>query len=485
MGKRYDEVRETIYRVRKKVNRVLCYLLVVALLLPALSGLQNPSSLVEVYAEELSGADKNITDNVINEIATTDIVSETTTVSQEVPTKASETTEATETTGNEDVSTEAGITEETTTELETTDIETTTEPATEVPTTEAPTTVPQDIKVKPWGKNKYGQFVNGKKKIIQGATMKGIDVSHHQGKIDWKKVSESDVDYAIIRCGYGDNLKKQDDKYWDENVAGCEKYNIPYGVYIYSYATTTAQAKSEAEHVLRLIKGHTLNFPIYYDMEDPIQERLSNTKRKEIATTFLNEIHNAGYECGVYANLNWWNNYIPESIFDNTLWYKWVAQYNDNGCAYDGVYQMWQCTSEGTVPGVYGDVDINFWFGEVRDRNYNIKRNITVAPSKPKPVKVTEPKRVTIKSLKKGKKKATLKWKKVSGAKGYRIQYSTSKKFKKSKTKVKTTTKTKIVIKKLKSKKKYYFRVKAYKLTSSKKKLYSKKWSKVKSVKIK
>lgn len=415
---------------------------------------------LDVYAE--TGVEESITKNVEEEITTSEV---------ETPSVAEETTTAQETSG-----------EEITSEEITTESITTQEPTTQVPTTEQPTTqAATTAKVEPWGKNKYGQFVNGNKKVIQGATMKGIDVSHHQGKINWKKVAASDVDYAIIRCGYGDNIKSQDDKYWEENVAGCEKYNIPYGVYIYSYATTTKQAKSEAEHVLRLIKGHTLNFPIYFDMEDAVQAKLTNAKRKQIANTFLNAIHNAGYECGVYANLNWWNNYIPDTISNNVLWYKWVAQYNNSACSYTGTYQMWQCTSEGTVPGVEGDVDINFWFGEVRTRSYDIKRYGTVEAAKPNTV--TAPKRVTIKSLKKGKKKATLKWKKVTGAKGYRVQYSTSKKFKNAK--AKTTTKTKIVIKKLKSKKTYYFRVKAYKVNSSKKKVYSKKWSKVKHTKIK
>lgn len=441
-------------------------MLVAALLVPAGNVVGNTKGAVDIYAE--TGVEESIM-KIVEEEATTSEV--------EVTSEMVETTVALETSGEETTTEPETTTEEPTTEEPTTEESTTQAPTTEQPTTQVPTTT----KVEPWGKNQYGQFVNGKKKVIQGATMKGIDVSHHQGKINWKKVAESDVDYAIIRCGYGDNIKSQDDKYWEENVAGCEKYNIPYGVYIYSYATTVKQAKSEAEHVLRLIKGHTLNFPIYFDMEDAVQAKLTNAKRRDIANAFLNEIHNAGYECGVYANLNWWNNYIPATISNNVLWYKWVAQYNNSACTYDGTYQMWQCTSEGTVPGVEGDVDINFWFGEVRDRSYNIKRYGTVTA--PKPTTVTAPKRVTIKSLKKGKKKATLKWKKVTGAKGYRIQYSTSKKFKKAK--AKNTTKTKIVIKKLKSKKTYYFRVKAYKLNSSKKKVYSKKWSKVKSTKIK
>lgn len=328
-------------------------------------------------------------------------------------------------------------------------------------------------KVKPWGKNSAGKFVNGKGKVIKGATMKGIDVSHHNGKINWKKVAASDIDFAIIRCGYGSDYKKQDDKYWEYNVKQCEKYGIPYGVYLYSYATNVKQAKSEAKHVLRLIKGHKFSFPIYYDMEDNIQLNLSMSMREKIAKTFLKEMKKQGYECGVYANLNWWNNYIPSDVSKNPVWYKWVAQYNDKKCTYTGAYEMWQCTSQGKVKGIEGDVDINFWFGEVRDASY-------CSWTKP----ISPPKQVKWKTLIRGNKKVVLKWKKVSKVKGYKIQYSTSKKFNKN-TKNKYTKNTNITIDKLKSNKKYYFRIKAYKLNSRGKKVYSKEWSAVRVKKTK
>lgn len=354
-------------------------------------------------------------------------------------------------------------------------IESTTEPIIESTTEEPTTTQPESVK--PWGKNSLGQFVNGKGKVIKGATMKGIDVSHHNGKIDWKKVAESDVDFALIRCGFGDNYKKQDDEYWEYNVTQCEKYKIPYGVYIYSYATSVNQAKSEVDHVLRLIGKRKFSFPIYLDMEDEIQRKLSMTMRKNIANTFLNEIKKQGYECGVYANLDWWENYIPSDVIKNSNWYKWVAQYNDEKCDYTGSYEIWQCTSKGRVDGVYGDVDINFWFGEIRDVNY-------CSWTKPVVPKVTPPAKTKWKTVKVGKKKVTLKWKKVSKAKGYRIQFSTSKKFKKN-VKNKYTTKTSITIKRLKSKKKYYFRIKAYKVNTLGKKIYSKKWSNIRKKRVK
>ena len=212
-----------------------------------------------------------------------------------------------------------------------------------------------------WNKTKKG-YVNDRGEVIKGATMKGIDVSQWNGDINWAKVAASDVDYAIIRCGYGDNYKSQDDTYFLKNVKGCIKNKIPFGVYIYSYAKNKTMAKSEANHVLRLIKGYKLNFPVYYDLEEDFQTKLSKSKLGDIAKTFCDTIKAKGYKVGIYSNLNWWTNYLTSSVFNNKSWYKWVAQYNSH-CDYKKSYTMWQCASDGKVPGISGYVDLNFWYG--------------------------------------------------------------------------------------------------------------------------
>ncbi len=195
--------------------------------------------------------------------------------------------------------------------------------------------------------------------------MKGIDVSKYEGKIDWSKVKD-EVDFAIIRCGYGQNYTKQDDPEWLDNVNGCIENNIPFGVYIYSYAVTTDAAKSEARHVLRLVDGRKLSFPIYYDMEDEkTQGKLSNKRLAAIAQTFCGAITDAGYSVGVYANTTWWNTKLTEPFFDDPSLSKWVAQYN-SVCTYNGNYDMWQYTCTGAVNGINGGVDMNFWYKDVR-----------------------------------------------------------------------------------------------------------------------
>lgn len=197
-------------------------------------------------------------------------------------------------------------------------------------------------------------------------TRKGIDVSAWQKDIDWAKVKAAGIDFAILRCGYGGNYTKQDDAYFERNASECERLGIPYGVYLYSYATNTTRAESEADHTLRMISGHKLSYPVYFDMED---NSTIGSNYASIAKTYCNKISAAGYPVGVYANLNWWNNYLTDSCFNQ--WHKWVAQYNSY-CGYKGTYAMWQYTSSGKVNGITGKTDMNYLIGYPKDHGtYN------------------------------------------------------------------------------------------------------------------
>lgn len=204
-----------------------------------------------------------------------------------------------------------------------------------------------------------GVYVNNYGDPIKGAVKKGIDVSEHQGKIDWNKVKADGIDYAILRCGYGDDYPSQDDRYWVYNVSECERLGIPYGVYIYSYATNVEMAASEANHVLRLIRGRNFTYPVYFDMEDDSTVNVSADMKGQMAQKFADIITGAGYRVGIYANLNWFTNQLTSPVFDNPSWSKWVAQYNST-CDYNKPYDMWQYTSTGRVDGIAGNVDTNF-----------------------------------------------------------------------------------------------------------------------------
>jgi len=234
----------------------------------------------------------------------------------------------------------------------------------------------------PWSKTDGG-FINSKGQVISGAIRKGIDVSDWQGEIDWKKVKAAGIDFAIIRCGFGRDTEKYDDGQWSRNVSECERLGIPYGVYIYSYASSESYARSEVQHTLRLLTEANADpdYPVYYDLEDAETKAKSHAEIVKYAKIFCSAIEAAGYEAGIYANLDWWNNILydipKDPAFDQ--YDKWVAQYYYK-CQYsDDEYRLWQCTSRGIVNGIYGAdnkkntdddyVDINFEFELDRETN--------------------------------------------------------------------------------------------------------------------
>lgn len=200
-------------------------------------------------------------------------------------------------------------------------------------------------------------------RIPVGAMRIGIDVSERNGEIDWKAVQQAGVEFAIIRCGYGQDYSSQHDDRWLDNMRGATAVGMPYGVYIYSYADTVAKAKGEAAHIIHLLceSNRKPEFPIYYDLEESSLESWKQAPLlAEMAFAFCSEVSRAGYTPAIYANTNWFNNYLTDPVFD--VWGRWVAQYNST-CTYKGTYQMWQCTSDGYVPGLSGNkgrVDLNF-----------------------------------------------------------------------------------------------------------------------------
>lgn len=187
----------------------------------------------------------------------------------------------------------------------------------------------------------------------------GIDVSHHQGEVNWEAVKAAGIDFAVIRCGYGDDLVSQDDRQWHRNVSECERLGIPYGVYLYSYATDASMAASEAAHTLRLLEGHNPDLPVFYDMEENRQLVLGASGLAELARTYCDTLVAAGYDVGVYASLNWWQYYLTDPVFEN--WYRWIAEWRSS-CTYTGRYEMWQYTDCGTISGINGVVDMNYWY---------------------------------------------------------------------------------------------------------------------------
>lgn len=188
----------------------------------------------------------------------------------------------------------------------------------------------------------------------------GIDVSEHQGIIDWKAVSQGSVDFAIIRASYAwnDEGDTHQDKLFLDNVSQAQKHGIKIGAYHYSYATTVEEAKKEAELFLSQIKGIQFEYPVFYDLEDECQDELSKDQMTDIALAFLTEVEKAGYYVGIYSNPSNIQNLDMERLKDYDLW---IANY-DLQNIYDGDYGIWQYTCYGKVHGIQGDVDLNYCY---------------------------------------------------------------------------------------------------------------------------
>ncbi len=195
--------------------------------------------------------------------------------------------------------------------------------------------------------------------LPNGAIARGIDVSNYQGTVDWDMVKAAGIDFAILRVGpvYG----KPDDSF-ERNAAECERLSIPYGVYYYSYARSVADANKEADRTLAWLGGHHPSLPVYYDLEDNyiLQDpNFSKDKLAQIAQAFCNRMEAVGFKSGIYANLNWLNNYLDSPSLSG--YDHWVAQYNWR-CDYAGSYSFWQYSNSGNVPGVNGRCDMNYCF---------------------------------------------------------------------------------------------------------------------------
>lgn len=209
--------------------------------------------------------------------------------------------------------------------------------------------------------------------IMRGGNMekRGIDISYYQGEINFEKIKQ-EVDFVIIRCGYGGNLVEQDDKNFKEYADACTRLKIPFGVYLYSYAVTEEQALSEALHTLRLISPYQLEYPVYLDVESKVQSGLSAEELADVVTTYCSRMEEAGYYVGIYANLNWFKTRLTSPKLD--VYDKWLAQWN-SAPTYQEPFGMWQYTSTGTLEGINGWVDQNIAYKDyptlIRERGLN------------------------------------------------------------------------------------------------------------------
>ena len=197
---------------------------------------------------------------------------------------------------------------------------------------------------------------------------RGVDVSVHQGEIDWTKVADAGIEFAMIRVGYrgyGSEGKMMGDTYFQRNIQGALDAGLKVGVYYFSQAVTVEEAREEAAYVLEQIAPYPISYPVVFDWE---RQNYSGSRTQKIpdtetmcrmANAFCEEIQTEGYQPMVYFYQNLaYNNYDLSKIMEHPFW---LAQYTDYPSFYYD-FEMWQYTSSGRVAGISGDVDLNLRF---------------------------------------------------------------------------------------------------------------------------
>ena len=215
-------------------------------------------------------------------------------------------------------------------------------------------------------REKERQIIN---EIESFTRSKGVDISEFNGNVDMNQLKKQGYDFVIIRLGYGSDQTDQDDNMFETNVKKAEAAGLDWGAYIYSYALTVNEAKSEANHTLRMLRGKQPTMPIAFDWEDDNYKQHygmpSNATVREIARTYVNTIYNAGYYPMIYTGYYW----LKGAFDDDTLFEHcdiWLAQWSTKYDYRDRPLGMWQYGGETnyiespTISGLSGIFDKNY-----------------------------------------------------------------------------------------------------------------------------
>lgn len=201
--------------------------------------------------------------------------------------------------------------------------------------------------------------------------MRGIDVSSHQGKIDWDAVKASGIDFAIIRAGYGNSTV---DKCFVYNITEALKVGLKVGVYWFCYALNEKEAREEADFCIATVKKYKLSFPVFYDFEYDTERYAKEHKvtftsqsRCSVIKAFCTRVKELGYEAGIYTNLDYINYRL--NLSDLEAYPLWLATYGGN--KEQSIYGeiLKQVSDSGKVDGINGGVDMNVCFVEFADKD--------------------------------------------------------------------------------------------------------------------
>ena len=184
----------------------------------------------------------------------------------------------------------------------------------------------------------------------------GVDVSKYQGPIDWAKVKEDGIRFAILRVGSSNNNGVYIDPYFEENYLGCIANGIAVGAYIFTYADTESEQNEEILKFLPALEGKTFKYPVFVDVEYSGLATLGASQLSSLIKRYMDILDQKGFTPGWYSYTNFINSYIDKDMLKD--YPLWVADYR-SALGYSGPYDIWQYTSSGTVSGINGNVDMN------------------------------------------------------------------------------------------------------------------------------
>jgi len=220
----------------------------------------------------------------------------------------------------------------------------------------------------PYGPGDFA-YQNGHLTCLSGKSLLGVDVSEYQGQINWQKVADAGVEFAMIRIGFrgwGSQGEIQEDAYAQANLKGAAEAGLKIGVYFFSQAITEEEAREEARYVLGVLESVDVDLPVVFDWEtvpseDARTAGVTGAQLNTYAMAFCGEIAAAGYEPVVYFNLDFSKRMYDLRALQEAGYGFWLAMYSDS-MTYAHKLTMWQYTSGGSVPGIYGNVDLDLYF---------------------------------------------------------------------------------------------------------------------------
>ena len=222
----------------------------------------------------------------------------------------------------------------------------------------------------------------------------GVDISYANGNVDFDALKKAGVKFVILRCGFGNDLTHQDDAQYFANLKKCKEHDMPYGVYLYSYAKDKDMANSEAKHTLRLLKDANPVYGVWYDVEDSTQK---NADLISICQTYCDILKENGYYVGIYSFLAWFNNQLNSPKLDK--YPKWVAQWNSE-CTYKKPYDIWQFADNYVIGGK--KFDGNYAYKDFEGNTDTLPKKTNSKPAQKPPAKTPQKNSDTIYTVKSG-----------------------------------------------------------------------------------